>query len=84
MAGAKSLEELATVEYWDTRYSKPNVVQTYEWFKGYDNIRLREFFTKHLPQSSSELRILHLGCGNSVRGFPLVEADFLQHHRHES
>lgn len=78
MADAKSLEELATAEYWDTRYSKSNAVETYEWFKGYDNTSLRDFFTKHLPQSCSKPRILHLGCGNSVRGLLLFEADSLQ------
>ena len=30
MADAKSLEELATAEYWDARYSKPDAVETYE------------------------------------------------------
>lgn len=64
MADAKTLEELATADYWDARYSKPDAAPTYEWFKGFDN--LQDFFIKHLPPPTADLRIIHLGCGNSV------------------
>ena len=67
MADAKTLEELASVEYWDTRYSS-TPESTYEWFKSYDS--LKPFFSKHLPAPEDEdganVRVLHLGCGNSV------------------
>ncbi|KAL9115610.1 MAG: hypothetical protein Q9187_007235 [Circinaria calcarea] len=73
MAGAKTLEELASAEYWDARYSS-TAESTYEWFKSYNN--LKPFFSRHLPAAKDEnranVRLLHLGCGNSTLPMDLV------------
>ena len=71
MADAKTLEELATVEYWDARYSSTQET-SYEWFKSFEN--LKPFLAKYLPapaerSESPSPRALHLGCGNSVCAF---------------
>lgn len=77
MADAKTLEELAEPDYWNARYAKPADSETFEWFKSYKN--LEAFFAKHMPRAddNAQPRILHLGCGNSVRGTPSLEdSDF--------
>ena len=63
-------KELATVAYWDKRYSDERSGvgdkngEDYEWFKTYE--KLKPFFSKHLPPAESSPRILQLGCGTSV------------------
>lgn len=63
-------KELSYKEYWDQRYLKENEQQSekdeanYEWFKTFE--KLRPFLVRHLPNVSSNPRILHLGCGTSV------------------
>ena len=73
MADAKTLEEIATAEYWDTRYSS-TTESTYDWFKTYDN--LKPFLSRHLPAPKDErgvnVRLLHLGCGNSVSSVMVI------------
>ena len=60
-------KELGFPDYWNRRYE--NVAEseqaTHEWFRTFDKLRL--FLEKELPSASSEPRILHLGCGDSVR-----------------
>ena len=65
---ARSLEELGYPEYWDRRYAtRPNesLLSTHEWFRTFE--QLRPFLEKQLPAAGSSPRILHLGCGDSVR-----------------
>jgi EEF1A lysine methyltransferase 4 len=71
----ESLEELAHPEYWDKRYAtkrrnsgddgQATGDDSFEWFRSFDN--LKGFFVKQLPAPTEQPRILHLGCGNSVR-----------------
>jgi hypothetical protein len=74
MATEEELIQLAHPEYWNERYASGNEVEqegvqevlgSFEWFRNFE--KLRPFFTKHLPATSSGCHILHLGCGNSVR-----------------
>lgn len=76
------LKELSTTSYWDTRYTVEQQQQRdkdkgsldnaeqgqeereYEWFRTFDQIK--PFLEKHLPPTSSSVRILQLGCGTSV------------------
>lgn len=66
-------KELSRAEYWEQRYAKEQDAsqqaagsdEDYEWFKTY--AKLKPFLDKHLPSTSSSPRILHLGCGTSVR-----------------
>ena len=62
---AQSLKELSSPEYWNKRYDGQARGNTYEWFKKFE--QLRPFLEKHLPAPRSTPRILHLGCGDSVR-----------------
>jgi hypothetical protein len=73
MTKDEELIELAHPEYWNERYTAEQKVgqdgiqpalDSYEWFRNFET--LRSFFAKHLPASSSNCHILHLGCGNSV------------------
>lgn len=65
--------ELSTADYWEKRYAKEQDAseqaagndEDYEWFKTY--AKLKPFLDKHLPNTTSNPRILHLGCGTSVR-----------------
>jgi hypothetical protein len=68
MANAKTLEELSRADYWDERYRGDDSKDaTFEWFKSFSN--LESLFSKCLPKPAGAFpRILHLGCGNSVRG----------------
>lgn len=68
------LKELAYPEYWNDRYEleQKNIAEasngplpSYDWFRAFDKIR--PVLLKHLPPASDNVRILHLGCGNSVR-----------------
>ena len=65
----ESLEELATSEYWDKRYKQASKdsqeTEVYEWFRRFAD--LRKFFSKHLPPVGQNSKVLHLGCGDSVR-----------------
>lgn len=69
----ESLEELAQTSYWDKRYNESDGEDafdtdgtgTYDWFKPFQTIR--PFLEYHLPAVSIMPKILHLGCGNSVR-----------------
>lgn len=77
----KSVKELGFPEYWNRRYENALESEgaTYEWFRSFE--KLRPFLERELPHHSSEPRMLHLGCGDSVRlpshflsTFPLVSA----------
>ena len=65
-------KELATSEYWDSRYAneksaKPEAEgEEYEWFRTFE--KLRPFFERHLPAVDDAPKILQLGCGKSVGG----------------
>ncbi|KAL2912960.1 hypothetical protein HK105_207526 [Polyrhizophydium stewartii] len=54
----------ATQEYWESRYIQEQEDATFDWFKGFDE--LREPLEQVLSNRSG--RILHLGCGNSRLG----------------
>lgn len=59
-------DALSRVEYWNTRYiSEKDDLSEYEWFRTFDN--LQPFFESNLPPASDEVRLIHLGCGLSVR-----------------
>jgi len=53
-------EEYKTKEYWEKRYEKEPETTTFEWFKGWPE--LKDTLTEYL---SKEDIILMLGCGNS-------------------
>ena len=63
---AESSKALGFPEYWNKRYDQVEVSEQarHEWFRTFD--KLRSFLEKELPDASSEPRILHLGCGDSV------------------
>lgn len=69
---SKAQKELAFANFWDDRYTKqdhkadPATVgnEDYEWFRTY--AKLRPFLERHLPSSSTNPRIVQLGCGTSV------------------
>ena len=44
------------------------VLDTYDWFRSWEH--LESWCKENLPPSSTRPRILHLGCGNSVRPSP--------------
>lgn len=64
-------KELATPDYWNSRYASEKSgeiekeEEEYEWFKTFE--KLRVFFERHLPSVQERPKILHLGCGKSVR-----------------
>jgi hypothetical protein len=73
MSKDSDLEELSHHEFWDDRYAGQHVVvedgqepviKSFEWFGDFQ--KLKGFFAKQLPSDTS-CRVLHLGCGNSVR-----------------
>ncbi|KAI9704299.1 MAG: hypothetical protein M1836_007160 [Candelina mexicana] len=71
-----SLKELGTPEYWNKRYddtSKDGEKASHEWFRTF--AQLRSFFEKELPAAETHPRILHLGCGDSVRKKTLGRKD---------
>jgi len=53
-------EEYKTKEYWEKRYEKEPMTTTFEWFKGWPE--LKDTLVEHL---NKEDVILMLGCGNS-------------------
>ena len=59
---AKDDAELATAEYWNHRYEESGAEEAYDWFRDWE--QLGAWFKNHL--SRPDVRILHLGCGNSV------------------
>lgn len=66
---SKAQKELAFVDFWDDRYAKQDGLPTvadedYEWFRTF--AKLRPFLERHLPSTSTDLRIIQLGCGTSV------------------
>jgi len=65
--GDRSLKELGFPDYWNKRYETGSEIDgaTHEWFRTFE--KLRTFFERTLPEASSEPRVLHLGCGDSVR-----------------
>ncbi len=65
--GDRSLKELGFPDYWNKRYETGSEVDggTHEWFRTFE--KLRPFLEKTLPKPSAQPRILHLGCGDSVR-----------------
>lgn len=70
-------KELSRKEYWDDRYAEERGKQehsgqaNYEWFKTFE--KLRPFLSKHLPDTSCQPRLLHLGCGTSVSAIKTVK-----------
>ncbi|KAE9976323.1 hypothetical protein EG328_002664 [Venturia inaequalis] len=63
MSSKESLAELAHPEYWNTRYTNTEE-EKYDWLRNFDTIK--PFLEKHLPDASTNPRILQLGCGNST------------------
>ena len=63
----EALIELGTAEYWNKRYEIiPEIAgTTREWYRTFD--KLRPFLLRVLPEVDCRPRILHLGCGDSVR-----------------
>lgn len=64
--GDDTLKELGFPAYWNKRYE--NASQTeggHEWFRSFE--KLRPFLERELPNPASEPRLIHLGCGDSVR-----------------
>lgn len=57
------VERLALPEYWDEKYAAEGSDKSFDWFRDFQS--LRPFFEKHMPKRDA--RIIHLGCGNSVR-----------------
>ncbi|RKP04503.1 hypothetical protein THASP1DRAFT_7689, partial [Thamnocephalis sphaerospora] len=49
-------------EYWEERYARQACEETFDWFKGYGE--LRSLFASVIPNKAG--RILMLGCGNST------------------
>ena len=62
-----STKELGFPEYWNRRYESVSSggESSHEWFRTFE--KLRPFLEKELPDPSVGPRILHLGCGDSVR-----------------
>lgn len=57
------VERLQTKEYWNSRYAAKQ--ESFDWFKSYADIA--PFFQKHIDWNHArELKVLMLGCGNSV------------------
>jgi EEF1A lysine methyltransferase 4 len=63
-------QNLSKASFWDERYSSAppgSDAPTHEWFKSFDS--LKPFLEKHLflpKPPDDDIRILHLGCGDSV------------------
>lgn len=55
--------ELASADYWNYRYEEIGVEEAYDWFRDWE--QLGAWFKDHL--SRPHAKVLHLGCGNSVR-----------------
>lgn len=55
------MENYGEAQYWDKRYQESGKDVTYEWIRGYESIK------EHLMQylTSTDMKILILGCGNS-------------------
>lgn len=70
---ASSSKELGLPEYWNRCYESNSTggKSSHEWFRTFE--KLRPFLETKLPPSSLEPRILHLGCGDSVRKLLLVD-----------
>ena len=62
--------ELATQEYWDSRYHGEDR-DGYDWFKKYSDIA--EFLKEHLQYDS---KVLVLGCGTSSLSAELYDAGY--------
>ncbi|MCJ1251145.1 hypothetical protein MMC30_008376 [Trapelia coarctata] len=76
MADAKTVEEVATLEYWDARYSRRED-SAYEWFGSYTDFR--SFFDRHIPAlPPSNPLIVHLGCGRSALPTDLLHYGYHQ------
>jgi hypothetical protein len=62
-----SLKELTNPEYWNKKYADnaQSEEPVHEWVKSFKE--LQPLFEKWLPNPSLAPRILHLGCGDSVR-----------------
>ena len=60
------IARLSHADYWDERYSETDPGQQYhEWFRSFDD--LMPFFEQNLlKKPASNLKILHLGSGDSV------------------
>ena len=60
------LERLSHADYWDERYSEVGPdQQVHEWFRSFED--LLPFFQQNLlTRPGSEVKILHLGSGDSV------------------
>ena len=83
-------DELSHREYWDQRYkalidqevegnSDEGKVETYDWFRNWE--QLESWFRDILRCSSSaSLKILHLGCGNSVGVLRWIRLKYLYIH----
>ena len=76
-----SLDGYAHADYWNERYAsrlkderdsglldRSGGLANYDWYRSFDEIRA--FLKTNLPPAQNGLRILHLGCGNSVRSSP--------------
>lgn len=55
------------MEYWNDRYEEEKKAvqdeESYEWLRTF--VKLRPFLEQHLPSTSTQPRLLHLGCGTS-------------------
>ncbi|KAK9472767.1 S-adenosyl-L-methionine-dependent methyltransferase [Dipodascopsis tothii] len=59
------VDRLQTKEYWDERYQKDEDDAKFDWFKTFAD--LEPFFRKHIDWArAGELRVIMLGCGNSI------------------
>jgi len=87
MKGLSNTTELAYPEYWNTRYGSQlhsgekcpdKALESYDWFRTFDKIH--PFLLEYLPPASSGIRILHLGCGNSVSTLKLFPSPESKQH----
>lgn len=72
------LERLSHADYWDEQYSEVGPdEQLHEWFRSFDD--LLPFFQQNLlARPGSEVKILHLGSGDSVStGLPAYSCDIV-------
>ena len=72
------VKEYAKREYWDERY---NSEEHFEWLQSFST--LKSTYLPHLSttllslnKSKSEIKILHIGCGNSTLSVSLYEEGF--------
>jgi len=58
--------ELSRQSYWDERYTQDAAKgePSYDWLRNFETTK--PFLLKHLPPSSDDPKILHMGNGNSV------------------